>query len=239
MSRARLILLGLLMVSAVSAVAVASSQAYVGPEWQVCKNVGTSKGKFKNHLCKETGSAAENIWNDQTLQQTETFEIEGTSGISKLKTTIKKEAVTIECTKDIIRVIIEDEGKSKGEELLFTGCSAVGLSACTVPNISAKFIDQLVGTQSAPEDEFKPTVAGGTFVTVELAGSLCALKGKYEVKGTQICKLPSILEQLPEHTIECTEAGSHLTFGGESATFTSTAKLQLVGRAAGWSWGVG
>jgi len=70
MPKIRSIILSLLAVFAVSAAVSASSASAVG--WTVCKEVATG-GEFKNHLCKEKGTTAENKWKDVELKAGETF----------------------------------------------------------------------------------------------------------------------------------------------------------------------
>jgi len=157
-------------------------------------------------------------------------EVTGTSGVSKLEGEVLKTKITIECSKDTFTGSIEAGGKSKGE-VTFEGCKVVGQATCEVPNIKFKFTDLLVGPVPGVEDEFKPTEPEEVFVVIKI--NVCALKGSYKVKGTQVCKLPQAGESKVEHEIECTPAGSKLTLGGAPAKFTSTEKVKL---KSGLSW---
>lgn len=121
---------------------------------------------------------------------------------------------------------LEAEGKNKGE-VTFESCTLIGASGCEVPNIHFEFLSQLVRNGLAIEDEFKPTAAKSpVFVEFEIKGTLCALKGKYKVEGTQKCALPSQSTWLVLRFIECTPAGSSLTFGTKPAKFTSLESLE-------------
>jgi hypothetical protein len=156
---------------------------------------------------------------------TEEVAVKGTSGTSILKGKVLGSEIEIVCSKDTFSGTLEKEVKTKGT-VLFEECKAEKISNCTVPNITFKFKDKLVELSGALADEFEPS-SGTTFVEIELAGTSCTLKGKYPVTGTQVCELPKGEEELAVHEIDCTTAGSHLTFASEPATFSSTEKVEL------------
>lgn len=204
---------------------LASTAALAGPVWAVCIPYAT--GKWKNALCTE--AAPPNAYEEFTVgpAANETRSIAGTSGESTLVGELTSKKITIICLEDVFSGTLESNGKSSGTVTFEkcklyegTGSEKKEISNCGIANINFKFLDQLVGTTTV-EDEFKPA-SGTLFVEIEITGSLCALKGKQKVEGTQNCKLPEAETQLLEHTIECTPAGSHLTFAGKPAEFTST-----------------
>jgi hypothetical protein len=100
-----------------------------------------------------------------------------------------------------------DEVGSKGSETF--------LEACTVAEpVEFKTKGELIGTKGPVEVELKPET-GTLFTTLELTGASCALKGKYEVSGSQICSQPDGEAQNIDHELLCTESGGKLEIGKE------------------------
>lgn len=230
MSRTRLILLCLMATAAVSMVASASASATI--EFWQCKKVAS--GKFLTHQCNSTGSGPE--WETKQLGKNETFEVVGTSGTSTLTGSILSIGVTITCLHDTNSSVMEPGGKTKGKAT-FTGCSQSGLGAkCGVAEpIPLTFTDQLIGTQTKLEDEFKAVEPEEVFAIIEIIGSECTSKGKFKVKGTQTCKVLNPEASGTQHELECTAAGSKLKLGTSEATFTSTERFHEVKL---WAWGM-
>jgi hypothetical protein len=236
-------LLSLLAVFAISAVAAASASAH---EFLVCQEAGTEK--YTEHLCSaksETGK-----WSFAAIAAGKSFEVEGTSGVSKLEGTVAAQKVSIECSADVAKVTLEPAGATKGT-ITFSGCKISSVTKgkktllkCVVNSVGEAaekikfpFLDLLVtGKGGGPEDEFKPAVAGEPLVTIETSGAECALVAKTAVKGTTICQLPEAEVGLVEHEIECSPSGSSLTLGTAAAGFFSSVKVKIVGTGAGWSW---
>lgn len=159
--------------------------------------------------------------------------IEGSSGISKLKTTIAGTEVVITCHKDKLSGNIETAGLSSGElssEECEVGTSKEQFTSCEVPTIKFKFDDLLVvGSSNQIEDEFKPA-SGGVFAEIAIknvSGKTCVEKGTYPVEGTQTCALPNGETSKVEHEIECKTTGSNLTFKGNLATYEGVEKTRL------------
>jgi hypothetical protein len=224
--RVRLMFLGLLAVFAVSAIASASASAH--GFWR-CKEVAAGTGKYENHECIKEGGNKN--WERKALGVGETEGVSGTSGVSKLESKILGKNITIECKKDTFTGTLEEGGKSRGE-VKFKECKVVGLAGCEVKEpIEFKFKDLLVGPEPGVEDEFKGEEAEEVFVTIEI--KICAIKGKYKVKGTQICKLPEAETWKIIHKIECTPAGSKLKLGENEAKFTSTEEVETTTK---WGW---
>jgi hypothetical protein len=173
---------------------------------------------------KEEETSSTGKWQHKTVLGA----VGGTSGVSKLEGELGSgnTKVTIECKKDVFTGTLEAGGANSGE-VIFKECSLIGASGCTVPNIEFHFLSQLVRNGTSIEEEFKPTAEKApVFVEFEITGSLCALKNKYKVEGTQKCALPSQSKWLVLRFIECTPAGSKLTFGTKPAKFTSTESLE-------------
>jgi hypothetical protein len=169
---------------------------------------------------------------------TEKIEVEGTSQTGKLESTILGSKVSIQCEEDLTReAFIEEKGKSKGKiefknciVLEFSKGKRVFLTTCEVKEpATAEFTDELVEHSI---DEFKPALAEETFVELEI--KTCALKGKYKVKGSQVCAIPEEeFEQVIHHLI-CTPAGSKLKLGSEAAQLFGEESLKLISKKP-WS----
>jgi len=238
-----LIMLSMLAVFAFSAAAAASASAH---EFKVCQEGGTEH--FEEHLCSKVGGGEK--WSYLPIAAGKSFEVEGTSGISKLEGTVGGQKVIIECSTDVAKVTLEPAGATKGS-ILFSGCKISSVTKgkktllkCVVNSvgepaekIKLSFLDALVtGKGGGPEDEFKPTVAEKPFVEIETSGAECALVAKTPVTGTTICQLPEAEVGLAEHEIECSPSGSSLKLGTAAAGFFSAVKVKIVGTGAGWSW---
>jgi hypothetical protein len=166
---------------------------------------------------------------------TKAFAIEGSSVESLLESTIALEKIFIQCKADSFTGQIEIEGENKGT-ISFKECKLLNskkgtIAGCKVTEpIETKVKSKLVNGPPV-EDEFVPA-AGEIFVTIEILGcEKTAFNGKYEVKGSQICKLPEGEKEKAEHTIECTKTGSKLKLGLEKASFESKEeKVKLTGK---------
>lgn len=221
MTKVRLITLGMLAVFAVSAVVSGSASAhrFITNKCVPWTNATIAWETLKK--CEEQNPAGGDATKNWQHEEQTKAAVEGTSGVSKLEGEIAKTPVTIECKKDKFKGTLLTGGLSEGE-VTFEECSIPGQGTCVVPNIKFKFKDKLI---AGPEDEFEPET-GTLFVEIKV--EVCALKGSYEVKGTQKCKLPEGEVFKIEHQIECTPAGSSLTLGGKAAKFTSNEHLHEV-----------
>jgi hypothetical protein len=203
------------------------------------------KGQWEDSLCSKASSSGK--W--ETSEVANATKVEGTSGISKLKGELLSAEILITCKKDIFKGELETGGKSKGE-VTFEECSAGNsketFTACEVPTIKFKFIDELVleeNTETKEKeiaDEFKPA-SGTTFVTIVIKnkeGKSCTEKGEFPTKGTQICLLPQGTLFKVLHNIACEPRGSHLEFNSKAATFESTESVVLSAPLSGVAWAV-
>ena len=209
-----------------------------------CLNVGAGKGQWEDSACSKAKTGGG--W--ETSEVANGTKVEGTSGVSKLKSELLGAEILITCTKDVFKGELETKGASKGE-VTFEGCSASSggaeLANCEVPNIKFKFLDQLVleevkAGEFEVADEFKPAVAG-PFVEIEIKNKgtkSCLQKGTFPVTGTQKCLLPeaSIFKVL--HKIDCKPVGSILEFNKKPATFESLEEVELSAPKAGVLWAV-
>lgn len=234
MSRIKILMLGLLAVFAAGAVASASASAdeFIVPCHKVL-TMGT--GEWHNSTCTTTSGTKEYT---TKLLAGEAAKVVGASGESVLEGEAFLVKITIKCKKDKFEGELEAAGASKGK-VEFTECKVLKpgtteqLQQCKVKEpIEFSFLDQLTG--SPVEDEFKPTAANApVFVEITMepeAGGKCAIAEmptKLKVEGTQNCKLPEATSFKVKHEIECTSAGSHLTFADNPAKFESTETVEL------------
>jgi hypothetical protein len=233
-NRLKVLLVSLLAVLAISAVASGSASAH---GFWICKEGGTEK--YTEHLCKtkaETGK-----WSYLPVEGAEVFKFEGTSGVSKLESTLSGTRVIIECKKDKITGELEAGGKTKNTVIVYEECKLFTvakyiktLTTCVVPNITTSKLNDLLvtGKGIGPEDEFEPAEAGGPFAKVVVEG--CALTSTESVLGKQICQLPEATVGLVEHELECSPSGGALTFGGKPASYYGSALVKLENK---WTWG--
>ncbi len=237
MSRFRLVLLSMLAVFAFAAVASASASAhrFIGPSCfePATGNPANLKWTTAQKCLEKTpaGGEASGKWEWEEIASG--TKVTGTSGLSILESEIGKEKITIECEEDAFSGTLEASGKSKGTIEFKKNCKVAKPAGCGVEEpIVASFEDQLTST---PEDEFTGTLgAGEEFAKLTL--TTCALKGTYAVKGKQLCKLDSTYATLQaEHELICEKTGSKLKLGTKTASFSSTAKIKLVG---GGNWAI-
>jgi hypothetical protein len=141
----------------------------------------------------------------------ETLEDDSFSG--KMETTIAGLSISVQCEEDISTGTIGEGGKSKGS-IEFKNCfvietnkgKRVFLTSCTVTEpVKAKFTDQLI---EHSVDEYKGEGGEETFVELEIG--VCAIKGKYKVKGSQLCAVPESEFEKVIHESICTPSGSKL-----------------------------
>jgi hypothetical protein len=160
-----------------------------------------------------------------------TYVTSGLSSVSKLKTTILGFAVTIECEEDTNSGGITEGGKSNFT-ILGVNCKVVGAANCAVPN--KEFVLEVAGLLvHEPVQEEWTASAGGNIGKVKINGAACAIKGMYNIRGIQICNLPSANTEKLFHAIECLPAGSTLKVGTEIATFEGT---ETIGLNSGQAW---
>jgi len=225
---------------AVGAFASASALA-ITPVYLVCLEKEGTGTKYKDRNCKETSGTGNKF---ELVEVTENLAVNGTSGVSVLTSTLLGAEIKITCTKDKFTGTIGPKGLSKGE-VTYEGCSAGNtkepFANCEVPNITFKFIDQLVenATTKEVEDEFKPETPP-IFVKIVIKAKpekTCLEKGTFPVEGTQNAEAekPSLgAKLLRELTFK--PSGSHLKFNTtETATYEGKVSIDLNNDD---SWGV-
>lgn len=239
MLRIRFILLGLAALAFVGAFASASASA-VTPVFLVCLEKAGSGKKYEDRNCSKENAGSGKF---ELVEVTSFLPANGTSGISTLKATVAGAELIITCKKDLFTGEIGPKGLTKGE-VTYKECSAGNAKEefknCAVPNITFKFIDQLVEKSATEvEDEFKPAGGSNLFVNIVIEnkeGKSCAEKNTYPVEGTQNAEVeaPSLgAKLLRELTFK--PSGSHLTLKGNAATYEGKVSIDLNNDD---SWGV-
>jgi hypothetical protein len=136
-------------------------------------------------------------------------------GASLLKTSLGLVKVEIEC-EHVELVSAETLSATDADaEIQFLVCKVLRPANCTVAEpivVKALAIPETGGILFEPE-------AGETFVEVTLG--VCAIKGTYAIKGTQLCELLEATTSQNEHGLECLTTGSALTFDSETATLVT------------------
>jgi hypothetical protein len=217
------------------------------PTFWVCRKGEIGKEppiKYDTHLCNtKEKPLAEREWSWLPVEKAEVYAFEGTSGVSKLESTLAGLRVLIECKKDKITGELESGGRTKNAVITYEECSLfevtkyvkVALPKCKIPTIKTnKLNDYLIaGKGAGPEDEFEPA-EGTTFAEITIEGEGCALNSKTAVTGKQICQLPEAPVGQVEHEIECSPSGGSLKLGANAASYFGNALVKLTN---GWSWG--
>lgn len=155
----------------------------------------------------------------------------GTSGATIFTFHIGSEKGEFECTGGTMTGFLEEAGKATNH-IEFTKCKVIKPASCKIHEpIKFETKNLLVGNEPGVEDEFKPTEAEETLVTLGFTD--CALEKQYKIKGTYTCKLPGVATEAIAHEIACEPSGSKLKFGSEPMTVRSTENIKLV---SGKSW---
>jgi hypothetical protein len=174
------------------------------------------------------------------IKSAETAEVVGL--YDRIEMTVASTKVAFTCRENASPVKLETSGKSLGklnysdcalDEVTSKGIESL-LTTCTVTEpIEFKTKGELIGTKGPVEVELRPET-GTLFTTLELTGASCALKGKYEVGGSQICSLPGVEVTADDHEVACAESGSKLEVKKEPAkALTDDAIVLVTGK--GWS----
>jgi hypothetical protein len=218
MPKIRLILLSLL--AAVATSMVVSAPASAALKYWVCKNVGANKGSFETSECLKAGGSRE--WETKQLAGNETTGLIGSGGPAELTREVSENVVVaIKCQAGRVAGILKSGGESSGEFSLVGLCNVVGQhNNCIVREpIVLKFGGQLTGTVGDAEIEQTGSASKESFGEIEIAGSTCAVNGKYKLEGKQTCKFAQLKELSFEREVSCTKAGSKLTLGGLKSSF--------------------
>jgi hypothetical protein len=209
-------MLGLLAVLAVGAVSAASASAE-----------GCSDGGTKNLFCTFPGNV-----------EIHESAVTGESGLSVLAVTISGAEIKIHCKDGRFAGTLHLLGLATGE-VDFLGCAVEKPAGCSVqgdvshPGLVLAFvhIQLLSGLMGAGLlGVATGNATGGTepeeFAKLEITGT-CVAKGTWTVSGLQPVEFPEAETGKVEHEIVARKANSKLKFGGNAASFSSTAKVHL------------
>ena len=220
MFRAKLMLLGVFAVVAMSAMVSASASAAV-QHWDVCEELASSISNGFTTLvkCVKSEGPTGGKWTKYKLLVGTVLNVDskGTATFI-LKSTALGLTTKIECTTEANNGTIENPtGGGAGKDT-----NTIKFSGCMVPEpenqnckvtepIIAEAVTELTEFSGKPADLFRPKNAN--FTTITFTGCLTAeLNKTYPVKGTDTgIALNNTSEQ------EFTNESSNLTFGGEPA----------------------
>ncbi len=230
MKRFRSITVGLLVVSAVSAFALASAGAE-GPK--KCGVTGPT------HWAYCYGSNNEEMGGTKQTAS-------GTGGTAELVADLNGAEAGFECGSNSIAEELEAGGKAKGTMKL-SGCKETEPADCELTEteeheIKLPFTASLTGkleTPGKPEAVMTGTGSGEEVgkITIRHAGSECPIPaGSYTVTGKQDVEVKNPEEALSEHEQVATKAKSHFKIGENSASLEGAAKVKLTGSNEGATW---
>ncbi len=137
--------------------------------------------------------------------------------------------------------VLEEAGKLKSK-IEYGGCSVSEVSKAggSAPVIGCKleesFASETEGELTGPgEVMLKPVTGENVFVIEKVGTGSCAIEGKYQIIGTQVCTVPASGVGRPLASLACTPGGSGLTLevSKEPIRLYST---ELLGVASGGSW---
>lgn len=234
MKRFRSITVGLLVVSAVSAIMLTSAGAE-GP-----KKCGVAS---PTHWAYCYGS------NNEEMGGT-TQDASGTGGTGKLVARLNGAEAKFECSSTSISEELKAGGKAGGTMKLF-GCKETKPANCVLTKAEEKeielpFAGSLIGKlekSGDPEAVMAGTGSGeevGT-ITIEHAGECPIPADTYTVTGKQYVEVTKAEEALATHEQVATKANSDFKVGENSASLegTDTVKLTTTNEGATWYLGLG
>lgn len=235
MKRFRSITVGLLVVSAVSAIMLTSAGAE-GP-----KKCGVAS---PTHWAYCYGS------NNEEMGGT-TQDASGTGGIGVLDADIGGASATFECSSTSVTEELEAEGKAKGTMKL-SGCKETAPAHCVLTEqeeeeIKLPFKGTLTGKLEKggkPEAVMAGTGSGEEIgiITIQHSSTECPIPAEgYKVAGKQNVEIKNAEEALGEHEQVATKAKSDFGIGGNSASLEGTdqVKLKTTHEGAAWYLGLG
>jgi len=232
MKRFRSITVGLLVVSVLSAVALASAGAEEPKKCGVASPThwGYCYGSNKEEMGATTQKAS------------------GTGGTGKLVASLNGAEAKFECSSTSIAEELEAGGKAKGTMKLL-GCTETKPANCVLTEaeereIKLPFAGSLTGkleTPGKPEVVMAGTGSGEEVgkITIEHAGECPIPANTYAVTGKQYVEVKKAEEALVEHEQVATKANSDFKVGENSASLEGADKVKLTGSHEGATWYLG
>jgi len=203
MSRFRLILLSLFAVFAFSALASASASA------------ACSDGGIKSVFCFHT-----NVEIHEELAL-------GTVHLSLLSGVLGSTTTKIHCKDGTFHGKILLLGLGTGV-ISYLGCTVEKPASCTVAQPIVANVHALLSSGVMPATgTFTGTGANEKYTSITLEGESCVVKGTFEVNGSQLVEFPEGETSKVKHEIVANKTGSHLKFGGNTASYSGTALIHL------------
>ncbi len=180
-------------------------------------------------------SAATHIYRVEGTELKENLKVEGSGPAGGLETTVAKLHIVLDCQEDVIAGEIKNN-KGKGEsigKIEFRNCDfyksekgrKVPLTACGVAEgLKAEATDELT---EHGQDLFRGVGPNEKFAEFEITGESCAIDGRFEVIGSQLCTIPEAEFEKVVHGLICTPPGSKLLFGKEAAQLFGEGQVKL------------
>lgn len=232
MKRFRSIIVGLLVVSAVSAIVLASAGA------EEPKKCGVAS---PTHWAYCYGASNEEVSGVQDAS--------GTGGTAKLVADIGGAEAKFECTSTSILEEFEAGGKHGGRLKLF-GCKETNPAHCVLTEaeeeeIQLLFKGSLTGKLEKPgKPEATMAGTGGAEeigkITIQHSNTECPIPAEaYKVDGKQYVEIKNPEEALTEHELVATKANSDFKVGENSASLEGADKVKLTGSHEGATWYIG
>jgi hypothetical protein len=167
-------------------------------------------------------TAAIHVFFVEGTELTSTEAVEGANGfgLQKIETEVAGLKIIKECEEDLGTGIIGTKGESRGKIEgknchLYEQSKAgkkIALTNCTLKEpLIAEFTGLLTG---AGLGEVKGSGSEESFIELEIKGEACALKGKFKIKGSEVCASPEATLEKAIHKGICTPAASKLNQKG-------------------------
>jgi hypothetical protein len=195
-------------------------------------------GNYEDGLCEDPGAGDYEFFTAKLVS----LLLGGTNTTpSTLKGILAGAASTISCTTSKFTVEPEGGGKQSKGDISYTGCTVIKPAKCTVHEpILALFNGQLEREPSKFVDKFTGAGASEKFVELEFLNKgteTCSLGSGFKaaVDGSQTCEFDAEITMMKRtHEVICTEAGSKLKLGGETAKYSGNDIVEGSGSSKEW-----
>jgi hypothetical protein len=172
-------------------------------------------------IASSSALAHEYLVEGKAIAAGEKVEAVGDTGLQWVETKIGGLPIVQECDEGLGTGNLEEKGKSTSRSeskncriFEINKGKRTYLSACSLKEpVVIEATGELTGVG---EDILTGSGKEETFSEFEIKGESCVIKGKYKVKGTQLCTSPLAELEKVLHEGICTAAGSKLKLGTES-----------------------